>query len=86
MRVGSKQKFKYLYREARIRDPPDRTYKAASGTHKQEHAKEADIRAPAVRPYTAATVKIADAAEKKVHHTHVALTEKLTCRTHQAQA
>ena len=73
MRVGSKKKFKYLYREARIGDPPDRTYKAASGTHKPEHAREADIRALAVTPYMAATVKTPDTAEKKsiIHTLHL---------------
>ena len=69
MRVGSKKKFKYLYREARTRDPPDRTYKAASGTHKPEHAREADIRAPVVRPYTVATVKTADMAKNSPSYT-----------------
>ena len=39
------------------------------GAHKPEHAREADIRAPAVRPYTAATAKIADAAEKSPSYT-----------------
>ena len=53
-----------------IRDPPAITYKAASGTHKLDHTREADMGASAARPYTAATssnvakVKIADAAEK----------------------
>ena len=68
-----KKKFKYLDREAGIRNPPDRTYKAASGTHKPEHAREADIRAPAVRPYTTTTVKTVDVAEKKsiIHMLHL---------------
>ena len=72
-------------REDGIRDPLDRTYKATSGTHKPEHTRESDIGAPIVRSYMTAMVKTADAA-KKVHHTHVALTEKLRCRTQQAQA
>ena len=54
LRVCSENKFKYLDREAGIRDPPDKTYKTASGTHNPEHSREADMAPQAAIPYTTA--------------------------------